>query len=194
MPQPPKPSDGDDFPISEENILRADDPRPQRVPQYPSKTTGARRPLKKAEDLKDTAVLSILNPVLSGPVVVTPTATVPATSNVYDVTNKVEVPLDEFLMIQQENAVVVFADNKVLGFQRGDLTAAGDNYSLASMLVPAADMVPVLNSTHPYWKLEKSQNKGVYTIVPVTMASGGTRGKTYRKRKTSRKSKASGTT
>jgi pSer/pThr/pTyr-binding forkhead associated (FHA) protein len=56
MPQPPKPSDGDDFPISEENILRADDPRPQRVPQYPSSTTGARRPLKKAEEAIPTAI------------------------------------------------------------------------------------------------------------------------------------------
>lgn len=55
MPQQPKRSDAD-FPISEENILRADDPRPQRVPQYPSSTTGARRPLKKAEEAIPTAV------------------------------------------------------------------------------------------------------------------------------------------
>lgn len=56
MPPHPKRSDGDDFPISEENILRADDPRPQRVPQYPSSTTGARRPLKKAEEAIPTAI------------------------------------------------------------------------------------------------------------------------------------------
>ncbi|MBE2248456.1 MAG: FHA domain-containing protein [Myxococcus sp.] len=56
MPQHPKRSDADDFPISEENILRADDPRPQRVPQYPSSTTGARRPLKKAEEAIPTAI------------------------------------------------------------------------------------------------------------------------------------------
>ena len=55
MPQQPKRSDAD-FPISEENILRADDPRPQRVPQYPSSTTGARRPLKKAEEAIPTAI------------------------------------------------------------------------------------------------------------------------------------------
>jgi pSer/pThr/pTyr-binding forkhead associated (FHA) protein len=55
MPQQPKRSDAD-FPISEENILRADDPRPQRVPQYPSSTTGVRRPLKKAEEAIPTAV------------------------------------------------------------------------------------------------------------------------------------------
>lgn len=48
--------DPDDFPISDENILRADDPRPQRVPQYPSKSTGARRPLKKAEEMIPTSV------------------------------------------------------------------------------------------------------------------------------------------
>lgn len=57
MPQQPKRTDADaDFPISEENILRADDPRPQRVPQYPSSTTGARRPVKKAEEAIPTAV------------------------------------------------------------------------------------------------------------------------------------------
>jgi pSer/pThr/pTyr-binding forkhead associated (FHA) protein len=56
MPPHPKRSDADDFPISEENILRADDPRPQRVPQYPSSTTGARRPLKKAEEAIPTAI------------------------------------------------------------------------------------------------------------------------------------------
>ncbi len=44
-----------EFPISEENILRADDPRPQRVPQYPS-NPGARRPLKKAEEAIPTAI------------------------------------------------------------------------------------------------------------------------------------------
>jgi pSer/pThr/pTyr-binding forkhead associated (FHA) protein len=55
MPQQPKNTDAD-FPISEENILRADDPRPQRVPQYPSSTTGARRPLKKAEEAIPTAI------------------------------------------------------------------------------------------------------------------------------------------
>lgn len=55
MPQQPKRPDAD-FPISEENILRADDPRPQRVPQYPSSTTGARRPLKKAEEAIPTAI------------------------------------------------------------------------------------------------------------------------------------------
>ncbi len=48
--------DPDDFPISDENILRADDPRPQRVPQYPSKSTGARRPVKKAEEMIPTSV------------------------------------------------------------------------------------------------------------------------------------------
>lgn len=56
MPPHPKRSDGDDYPISEENILRADDPRPQRVPQYPSKSTGVRRPLKKAEEAIPTAI------------------------------------------------------------------------------------------------------------------------------------------
>lgn len=56
MPPHPKRSDADDFPISDENILRADDPRPQRVPQYPSSTTGARRPLKKAEEAIPTAI------------------------------------------------------------------------------------------------------------------------------------------
>ena len=55
MSQQRKRSDGD-FPISEENILRADDPRPQRVPQYPSSTTGVRRPLKKAEEAIPTAI------------------------------------------------------------------------------------------------------------------------------------------
>jgi len=36
------------------DILRADDPRPQRVPQYPS--TGARRPLRKAEEAIPTSI------------------------------------------------------------------------------------------------------------------------------------------
>jgi ankyrin repeat protein len=143
-------------------------------------------PLKKAEELGDAAVIAILNPTPSGPVEVTPTETVPVANKVYDVSGQTEVPLDEFLMIHEQNAVIVFVGNKVLGFQRGDLTASGDNYSLGSVVVPATEMVPVLNSIHPYWKLEKSR------MVPVTMASGGTRRKTYRKRKTSRKSKASG--
>jgi pSer/pThr/pTyr-binding forkhead associated (FHA) protein len=53
MSRPPKSSDGDDFALSEENVLRVDDPRPQRVPQYP---TGARRPLKKVEETIPTAL------------------------------------------------------------------------------------------------------------------------------------------
>jgi pSer/pThr/pTyr-binding forkhead associated (FHA) protein len=40
----------------DEQILKADDPRPQRVAQYPSSTTGTRRPLKKAEEAIPTAL------------------------------------------------------------------------------------------------------------------------------------------
>ncbi len=55
MPSKPKrtPPRGD-LPFDDAEILKADDPRPQRVPQYPS--SGARRPLKKVEEHIPTSV------------------------------------------------------------------------------------------------------------------------------------------
>ena len=46
-PNPKRPHSGE--PITDEQILHADDPRPQRVAQLPSNTVGARR-LKKIEE------------------------------------------------------------------------------------------------------------------------------------------------
>jgi len=51
-PNPKRPAR--DVPIREEHILKADDPRPQRVPQYPS--AGARRVPKRAEEAIPTSV------------------------------------------------------------------------------------------------------------------------------------------
>ncbi|MEW6433649.1 MAG: FHA domain-containing protein [Myxococcota bacterium] len=56
MPPNPKRPAVRDVPIREEHILKADDPRPQRVPQYPSASTGARRPVRRAEEHIPTSV------------------------------------------------------------------------------------------------------------------------------------------
>lgn len=56
MPPNPKRPAARDVPIREEHILKADDPRPQRVPQYPSAGTGARRPPRRAEEHIPTSV------------------------------------------------------------------------------------------------------------------------------------------
>ncbi len=53
MPHPKRPAPVE-FSISEENILKADDPRPQYVPQYPS--SPRRRPLKKQEEAIPTSI------------------------------------------------------------------------------------------------------------------------------------------
>ncbi len=54
MPPNPKRPHSRDLKFDEGEILRADDPRPQRVPQYPS--GGTRRPLRKAEEAIPTTV------------------------------------------------------------------------------------------------------------------------------------------
>lgn len=53
MPHPKRPV-LPEIPISEEHILKADDPRPQYVPQYPSSPT--RRPVKKQEEAIPTSI------------------------------------------------------------------------------------------------------------------------------------------
>lgn len=53
-PNPKRPAR--DVKFDEEQILKADDPRPQRVAQYPSSATGTRRPVRKAEEHIPTSV------------------------------------------------------------------------------------------------------------------------------------------
>ena len=53
-PNPKRPSDRE--PVTDEQILQADDPRPQRVAQLPSSGTGARRAVKKIEEHIPTSI------------------------------------------------------------------------------------------------------------------------------------------
>lgn len=53
-PNPKRP--GDREPVTDEQILQADDPRPQRVAQLPSSGTGARRAVKKIEEHIPTSI------------------------------------------------------------------------------------------------------------------------------------------
>lgn len=53
-PNPKRPSDRE--PVTDEQILQADDPRPQRVAQLPSAGTGARRAVKKIEEHIPTSI------------------------------------------------------------------------------------------------------------------------------------------
>lgn len=55
-PNPKRPAPAREVPIRDEHILRADDPRPQRVPQYPSAGTGARPRPRRAEEHIPTSV------------------------------------------------------------------------------------------------------------------------------------------
>ncbi|MEW5738327.1 MAG: FHA domain-containing protein [Myxococcota bacterium] len=55
-PNPKRPAAVREVPIREEHILKADDPRPQRVPQYPSAGTGARPKPRRAEEHIPTSV------------------------------------------------------------------------------------------------------------------------------------------
>jgi ankyrin repeat protein len=145
----------------------------------------------KTEGLRESIHPSIPTAV---DVKVTPSGTAPATKTVEF--EGADVDLEEFVAINEQNAVVVYADKKALGFQRGDLLDAyvdrsaivyedvEPSYKLGPMKIPVSQMAVVLGSTHPYWKVEKG------SLVPVSAASGGARGKTYRKRKTSRRNKA----
>lgn len=53
-PNPKRPSDRE--PVTDEQILQVDDPRPQRVAQLPSSSTGARRAVKKIEEHIPTSI------------------------------------------------------------------------------------------------------------------------------------------
>lgn len=53
-PNPKRPSQGQ--PVPDEQVLRADDPRPQRVAQLPSGGTGARRAIKRVEEHIPTSI------------------------------------------------------------------------------------------------------------------------------------------
>jgi pSer/pThr/pTyr-binding forkhead associated (FHA) protein len=55
-PNPKRPGPAREVAIREEHILRADDPRPQRVPQFPSADTGARPRPRRAEEYIPTSV------------------------------------------------------------------------------------------------------------------------------------------
>lgn len=53
---PPNPKRRATEPVTDEAVLQADDPRPQRVAQLPANSTGARRTLKKVEEHIPTSV------------------------------------------------------------------------------------------------------------------------------------------
>lgn len=53
---PPNPKRRAAEPLTDEAVLQADDPRPQRVAQLPASSTGARRTLKKAEEQIPTSI------------------------------------------------------------------------------------------------------------------------------------------